>query len=81
MGCVPRALPLPFTEGSIGIANSAGNKGNDMNRYAELTPAAQSLIDELINAVAAHPGWQESLAFDALKATRKAARKIVEVTS
>ena len=47
-----------------------------MNRYSELTPAAQSLIDELINAVASHPGWQESLAFDALKATRKAARKI-----
>ena len=52
-----------------------------MNRYAELTSAAKTIIDELINAVAAHPGWQESLAFDALKATRKAARKIVEVTS
>ena len=47
-----------------------------MNRYAELTPAAKTIIDELINAIAAHPGWQESLAFDALKATRKAARKI-----
>lgn len=48
-----------------------------MNRYSELTPTAKTFIDELINAVAARPGWQESLALVALKSTRKADRKIV----
>jgi hypothetical protein len=52
-----------------------------MNRFEEITPTAQSLIDELINAIAAQKGWQDALAQEALKATRKAVRKLAYSTS
>ena len=52
-----------------------------MNRFEEITPTAQALIDELINAIAAQQGWQEVLAQEALKATRKAVRKFKSALS